>query len=367
MSKLHKESIPWTMAAGRALLGPVLILGERCGWSGLALASLVATALLSDIFDGVLARRWKCDTAGVRLFDSMADTAFYLCAAATLWFYQPQLWHDNALLLGSVLALEALRFAVDFGKFGKPSSYHSYLAKTWGLVMAVAVIWTFASTRASILIPVALLTGIASNLEGLAMSLILPVWRKDVKTLAAARQIRRELAGPGARQPKANSASAVITSSALLLAVLMASPAHALDPNQAVYIGGSASVTPDTLGTLDTTSPTALLFRFKQPDGAAAQVSINYGGVHTVNASNEVTHHLGVAPAIAVGLLAARQRRYFVTLTWTDEAGVAQAAQIEVPRREQQPLVTLIRARMPQRCAPLQPPCSRPFATPRPR
>ena len=367
MSSFHKQSIPWAMAAGRALLGPVLILGERCRWSGLALASLVATALLSDVFDGVLARRWQCDTAGVRLFDSIADTAFYLCVAAALWFHQPRIWHDNALLLGSVLALESLRFAVDFAKFGKPASYHSYLAKTWGLIMAIAVISTFASTRASILIPVALLAGIASNVEGLAMSLVLPVWRKDVKTFAAARQIQRELAAPATRQPKANSARTAITVSALLITLLIALPAHALDPNQAVYIGGSAAIAPDTLGTLYTTSPTALLFHFKQLDGTSAQVSINYGGVHSVNASNEVTHRLGVAPAIAVGLLAARQRRYFVTLTWTDEAGIAQAAEIEVPRQEQQPLVTLIRARMPQRCAPLQPPCSRPFATPRPR
>ena len=154
---------------------------------------------------------------------------------------------------------------------------------------------------------------------------------------------------------------------ALMLAVLIASPALALEPNQAVYIGGSAAIAPDTLGTLDTTSPTALVFHFKQPDGAAGQVAINYSGIRTVNGRNEVTHHLGVAPAIAVGLLAARQRRYFVTLTWTDEAGVAQAAEIEVPRREQQPLVTLIRARMPQRCVPSQPACSQPFAIQRPR
>jgi hypothetical protein len=55
MMKLRKESIPWAMAASRALLGPVIIVGERCGWSGVALASVVVTALLSDIFDGVLA------------------------------------------------------------------------------------------------------------------------------------------------------------------------------------------------------------------------------------------------------------------------------------------------------------------------
>lgn len=367
MTRFRKESIPWAMAAGRALLGPVLILSERSGWSGAALSWLVATALLSDIFDGVLARRWHCDTAGVRLFDSMADTVFYLCVAVTLWFHQPHILHENALLLGSVLVLEALRLVVDLGKFGKPASYHSYLAKAWGLVMAVAIMGTFAYTRASGLIPLALLAGVASNLEGLAMSLILPVWRKDVKTFTAARRIQRELAGPAMQQQQASNARAVVTASALLLTTLIASPALALDPNQALYIGGSPAIAPDTLGTLDTTQPTALIFHVKQPDGAARELAIKYSSIHTVDARNEVTHHLGVAPAIAVGLLAARQRRYFITLTWTDEAGVAQAAEIEVPRREQQPLLTIIRARMPRQCGFSQAPCSRPLATQKPR
>ena len=61
-----RQLIPWLMAGGRAVLGPVLIVGAKCGWNGLTLAGLVVAALASDIYDGVLARRWGCDTAGVR-------------------------------------------------------------------------------------------------------------------------------------------------------------------------------------------------------------------------------------------------------------------------------------------------------------
>jgi CDP-diacylglycerol--glycerol-3-phosphate 3-phosphatidyltransferase len=189
----RKQQIPWAMAAGRALLGPILIAGQVCNWSGVALASLVATALLSDIFDGILARRWHCDTPAVRLFDSMADTAFYLCVAIALWIGQPQMCRANIAFMAMLLTLEAARFALDFAKFGKPASYHSYLAKTWGLVMAVAVIAVLASSRANMLIPAALILGIACNLEGLTMSLLLPAWRKDVKTLRAALILRHQI------------------------------------------------------------------------------------------------------------------------------------------------------------------------------
>jgi CDP-diacylglycerol--glycerol-3-phosphate 3-phosphatidyltransferase len=193
--KIGKEGIPWAMAASRAMLGPVLIVGERCNWSGLMLAWLVVTALVSDIFDGVLARRWRCDTAGVRLFDSLADTVFYVCVAVALWIGLPQVWRGNGGLLAVLLAPEAVNFGVALAKFGKQASYHSHLAKTWGLVMATGVIATFASGRPNVLIAIALTIGVACNLEGIAMSLMLPVWHKDVKTLHAAWQLRKDLVG----------------------------------------------------------------------------------------------------------------------------------------------------------------------------
>jgi CDP-diacylglycerol--glycerol-3-phosphate 3-phosphatidyltransferase len=201
---MQKQQVPWAMAAGRAVLGPALIAGERCGWNSLMLAWLVVAALASDIFDGVLARRWQCDTPGVRLFDSMADTVFYLCAAIALWIGQPHLLRANAGLLAALLALEAARFAVDFAKFGKPASYHSYLAKTWGLVMATAVVAAFAAPEwrgAGASLAVALALGIVCDVQGLAMSLMLPVWRKDVKGLRAAWLLRREMVGI-ARMPQ---------------------------------------------------------------------------------------------------------------------------------------------------------------------
>ena len=124
--KAQKEQIPWAMAAGRAVLGPVLVAGAISGWNGVMMAWLVGTALLSDIFDGVLARRWKCDTAGVRLFDSTADAVFYIGAGVALWIGPSPVLRANAGLLIALLALEAARYVVEFAKFGKPAHvYHT--------------------------------------------------------------------------------------------------------------------------------------------------------------------------------------------------------------------------------------------------
>jgi len=191
--RMQKQHIPWLMATGRALLGPVLVIGEKCGWNGFTLAALIVTALLSDIFDGILARRWGCDTAGVRLFDSMADTFFYAFVVAALWIGRPTVWASYRAPVLMLLAIEAGRIGFDLVKFGKPASYHSYLAKTWGLVLAAAIVTVFAAGHAVVLLAAAIALGVVCNIEGIAMSVILPVWRRDVKTLAVAWSLRREI------------------------------------------------------------------------------------------------------------------------------------------------------------------------------
>jgi CDP-diacylglycerol--glycerol-3-phosphate 3-phosphatidyltransferase len=351
-----KQHIPWVMAAGRAVLGPVLIAGAACSWNGFALAGMVVAALVSDIYDGVLARRWRCDTAGVRLFDSMADTVFYLCTAAALWVSEPQLWRSYGGLLVVLLVMEAVRFAFDFVKFGKPASYHSYLAKMWGLVMAVAVIGVFALDRSNVLVPAALVLGILCNVEGMAMSAMMPVWRKDVKTLVEAWRIRRDVmkAGVAWREARRGRERRRVIFTGFLVLVLgaeLVTPAFAIEAGQVAYTGGSLSMAQGTIGSVDLTSSTALVFKHAGPPGASAsEVAIEYKNIRGYGYTSEVAYHLGVLPAIVVGLLKSRERRHFLTIRYVDSADVAQAAVFEVAKSDPPALLAVLRARAPQAC-----------------
>lgn len=188
--RIVKQRIPWLMAGARGALGPVMILGARAQWNGLTLAAIVVTALLSDIFDGVLARRWKCDTAAVRLFDSMSDIVFYAGCAMALWLRFPATLRNFAFPISAVGSLEALCLGLSLIRFGKLPSYHSYLAKTWGLVLASALVASFLTRPTAAWLVPALGLGALSSLEGIAMSLIMPMWKQDVKTLAVAWRLR---------------------------------------------------------------------------------------------------------------------------------------------------------------------------------
>ena len=187
------RAVPWGLIGLRVLGCPLIVLGAQWGWSGGWLGVIVVVALLSDIYDGVLARRWGGETPALRLWDSAADTIFYLGVVVALWLREPEVLRGNWKLFGVLFVLEGVRYGFDFWKFGKAASYHSYMAKAWGLLIAASVVGVFSFDGLRWLIVLALVWGIVVKVEGLAMSLMLPRWRNDVKTLGRAWEMRKSM------------------------------------------------------------------------------------------------------------------------------------------------------------------------------
>jgi len=70
------------------------------------------------------------------------------------------------------------------------ASYHSYLAKAWGLLLAAATIAALCFDGGYWLLTTALVWGVAVDVERIAMSLLLPVRTPDVKTPGRAWRLR---------------------------------------------------------------------------------------------------------------------------------------------------------------------------------
>lgn len=188
-----KWKLPAAMVCFRAALGPVIVLIALRHPSGLLLAGCVVCALLSDIFDGVLARRWHIDTSRLRIGDTLADTIFYACVLVVILLRYPSALQHRWFLLATLIAVEIGQHAFAFARYGRNASYHSILAKCWGLLMASATIGLLGFGLDNWLLDATLATGIVCNLEGFAMSLLLPQWHHDVPTLGHALRLRRTL------------------------------------------------------------------------------------------------------------------------------------------------------------------------------
>jgi len=174
----------------RLVLGPVLVLMAARGSAGTPAVLLAVVAFASDYFDGVLARRFGVDSAAVRRFDSATDTVFFLCAAWSAWLLHADLLRPWLPLVCVVVALEVARYLFDLVKFRREAAYHAWSAKAWGLSLFVALVALLGLGRATPWVPLALAVGIVADAEGLAISMVLPVWTHDVKSVWHAWRIR---------------------------------------------------------------------------------------------------------------------------------------------------------------------------------
>lgn len=132
----------------------------------------------------------------------------------------------------------------------------------------------------------------------------------------------------------------------MVLVVLLATSAFGVSGNEVMYRAGSASAfNPGDIGVLETNRRKDLAFVI-----SGKTLSILYARIKKVEYHQEVARHLGVAAAIAVGLIKKRERKHFITLTYADEAGEIQAAVFEVPKSMPQSLLAILAARAPQAC-----------------
>jgi len=185
--------IPCGLTVLRLLLGPcaiILALQHAPRW---IYAPLLAGGILSDIFDGVLARRLGVSRPWLRRFDSLTDILFYLCILGTTWLVARDTVIASTIPLGILLGSEIVCMATSLWRFGKLPATHCYSAKAYGIVLFAtffAVLCRDTGPLAfSILVPV----GLIANTEVVAILLLsksAPVDVLSVFTLSANRRSR---------------------------------------------------------------------------------------------------------------------------------------------------------------------------------
>jgi phosphatidylglycerophosphate synthase len=184
-------SMPILLTALRALLAPVVVSLSLFAPLPPAFAICLIAALLSDIFDGVLARRLGIATANLRRLDSVADTVFYAACVFAAWHLYPAAIDRHVESLVALIALEAIRYIADFLKFRREASYHMWSSKLWGIALFVGFFSLLVFGSNGVAVSCAIYVGIAADIEGLVISFVLPRWQADVPTLLHALRLRQ--------------------------------------------------------------------------------------------------------------------------------------------------------------------------------
>jgi hypothetical protein len=135
---------------------------------------------------------------------------------------------------------------------------------------------------------------------------------------------------------------------AFCVLMLAAATLMAVENDQVMYVGGTVpSLKQGSVGQLNLTSETILTF-----EAGSSKLDIPYSRIESFQYSREVAHHLGVLPAIAVGLVKRRERKHFFRISYRDEANNSQAAIFEVSKKMPAVVQAALQTRVPRKSCP---------------
>jgi phosphatidylglycerophosphate synthase len=185
------KRIPLLLIVLRPLLALLLLLLRNEGNFNLLVWVIVPLGLVSDIIDGIIARRLGISTPTLRRLDSAADQVFWLLLMATAWLKYPLFFRDHWLSLLLLLAAEAVIYSLSWIRFKKEVATHAIASKLWTLVLFATIMQLLLVGKSPVLYPICIWLGMITRAEIAAIILLLRQWTPDVPTVWHAVELRK--------------------------------------------------------------------------------------------------------------------------------------------------------------------------------
>ncbi|MFP7655915.1 CDP-alcohol phosphatidyltransferase family protein [Chryseobacterium proteolyticum] len=187
------KKLPYILTAIRFFIAPTVLLlsylkGE--GFRSLILV-LMYIGLLTDIFDGIVARKTGVSSEKLRRLDSQTDLIFWLSLGVSSYILNPELIKKEWTGILLIFIMEALCYIISIWKFGKETCTHAFLAKMWGVSLLIAFTYLIGFQEITWAFYLSLGLGLISHIDVILIILLLPKWEYDVPSSYHAWKIRR--------------------------------------------------------------------------------------------------------------------------------------------------------------------------------
>lgn len=189
-----KLNIPQKLILFRFLLAPIILyLAYFVGHlSKPIILILMYLGLISDILDGIIARKQQISSEKLRRLDSQTDMIFWLSIGFATWILYPNLIKENSIAIWSILIMEIACYVISFLKFKKETCTHAFLSKLWGLTLLIAFTSLIGFNYAGFPFYLAIVLGLISHIDVILIVLILPKWTHDIPSAYHAYLIRKK-------------------------------------------------------------------------------------------------------------------------------------------------------------------------------
>ncbi len=185
--------IPYLLIAIRFVFAPIIffLAFTKAEESRFIILSLMFIGLLTDIFDGIIARKAGVSSEKLRRLDSQVDLVFWLSLGFAAYFINHEIIKQHWLSILIVFIMEALCYIISFIKFKKETCTHAFLSKMWGLSLPIAFTYLIGFQQAGWAFYLTIILGFISHLDVILIILILPKWQYDVPSFYHAWKIRK--------------------------------------------------------------------------------------------------------------------------------------------------------------------------------
>jgi phosphatidylglycerophosphate synthase len=185
--------LPKTLIYSRLVIGILILIFSSLHIDNYKVIAVVlfTVGLLTDIFDGIIARHLKISTQYLRRLDSTTDLIFFVFVAVATFIECPQFFYDNKVKLVILLGVEALTYLICFLKFKKEVATHSISSKIWVLILFATLIQIMTTCHSTTLFQISFYIGLITRLEIIGIIFILRKWTNDVPSLYHAVLLRQ--------------------------------------------------------------------------------------------------------------------------------------------------------------------------------
>ena len=158
------------------LLGLLLWLGKREMFTWFLLISYS-----TDAIDGYLARRLKVTSARGSQLDSIGDQLTFVMGLVGLVVFETAFIKANIVLILIAFVPYLLQMVIAFIKYGKATSFHTYLAKASAVIQGVFILWLLFFGPVYWLFYFMIVIGLLETLEEITLIFMYDTWVSDVK------------------------------------------------------------------------------------------------------------------------------------------------------------------------------------------
>lgn len=187
------KNIPTALIYSRLLIGFIILalsVFSSSNYSFFAI-SLLSLGLLTDVFDGIIARKLNVSSEKLRRLDSAIDQIFFLSVVAATYIQCAQFFENNVLKLSLLIGTEIFTYVVSYIKFRKEIATHSIGAKIWTLFLFASLVEIIGHCNSTLLFNLCFWIGLLTRLEIIGIVLALRKWTNDVPTFYHAVKLRK--------------------------------------------------------------------------------------------------------------------------------------------------------------------------------